>query len=600
MHRNTSRELLRTQTLLSVFVLAPSLASAAVPAFPGAQGGGAVSVGGRGGAVIEVKNLNDSGPGSFRACVTASGPRTCVFRVGGTIELLSQIEIYNPYLTVAGQTAPGGGILLSGKTMAAYTMIDMSASDVIWRYMRIRKGWHPAAQGENTNLGATLIVSGGASNVIIDHVSNSWNQDDVGNWNSGDNGTWSYNLIAEGLADHSTGFINGGTQPADIDYHHNLTMNNGHRNPLLLNTSTRFVNNIIYNTRLRLRQISRRPGTGPVNTDIVGNYFKKGPMNTGLGFDPYEIAPTTGSQPHPSLYVALNKGFHQPDPNGDQWLMVRADAGENNPPIPGPAPLSLHRTTPLADTTYPIVAEPVANVEESILPIVGASRRLACDGTWVDARDSVDTRLINQYRTETGIAVLPETEDDVGGFPTIEAGTPCADADHDGMPDEWEMANGLDPNSYDDVNQDKDGDEYTNLEEYLAGNESYDGGGGESGSESGSADETGAGSEAGATSNGDNTDGANGTTTGDVGSVGEGVGASTGTGQAGDGMGDSGSTAPGDTVSIGDGTVASTESSQAEQRGDAGCGCRSTSRGDAAAFALTLLLYSRGRRTRRC
>ena len=464
---NTSRGILRTLFLLTLFIFAPPLASAAVPAFPGAQGGGATSVGGRGGVVIEVTNLNDSGPGSLRACALASGPRTCVFRVGGTIELLSAIFIVNPHLTVAGQTAPGGGIQLSGKNMADWTMISIATHDVVWRYVRIRKGFHPAAQGENVNLGATLCVERVAYRVIVDHTSVSWNQDEsLCVWGNGRDITFSSNIVAEGLANHSTGFLTGGASGmTNIDFHHNLTMNNSHRNPLLENESSRFVNNIIYNTLgslIHWDSVNANNGLGgPVNIDIIGNLFKEGLLNA-----VYNNIREIGGLGTASVYVALNKGYTQPDPNGDQWIMVRKNLSQNGSDG-GPAPSSYQRTTPLTNTAYPIIAEPVAGLEASLLPVVGAYRRLACDGTWVSARDSVDTRLINQYNTNTGISALVANESDVGGFPAIAAGTACADSDNDGMSDVWETAKF--GNLSQTNNGDQNGDGYTNLEEYING-----------------------------------------------------------------------------------------------------------------------------------
>ncbi|MDQ3776919.1 MAG: hypothetical protein M3461_22505 [Pseudomonadota bacterium] len=458
---------IRTLIVLGLFTFAPTLASAA-PSFPGAQGGGAVSVGGRGGQVIEVTNLNDSDAGSLRACVTTSGPRTCVFRVGGTIQLLSQIEIYNPFLTVAGQTAPGGGILLSGKNISSYTMLHIAANNVIWRYTRIRKGWHPSGAGENTNLGTAMFLSGGSNNSIIDHNSVSWNQDEgIAVWHNGtgpvNNITISSNLVAEGLADHATGYIASGAGVArragmtNIDYHHNLTMNEGHRNPAITIKSSRYVNNITYNVQLFDVQVGW-PDLS-MDTDFIGNLWKAGPLNNGH----HEVA-AHGTQ---SIYMSGNKGYNQSNPAGDQWLMANRITGQNGPEV-GPVPSGWRRATPMANTTHPIIAEPVAGLEASILPIVGASRRLDCNGNWVANRDTVDTRLINQYQTNTGITALPSTEASVGGFPVIAGGTPCTDTDHDGMPDVWETARALNPNNPADRNAiAKSG--YTNLEDYLAG-----------------------------------------------------------------------------------------------------------------------------------
>lgn len=456
--------------------LALSSASAAVPAFPGAQGGGAAATGGRGGAVIEVTTLADGTnpvpPGSLRAALQASGPRTVVFRVGGRIELVDYIYIVNGSLTVAGQTAPGGGVMITAKNSAPYSLIDIHASNVIWRYTRIRKGWHPAGAGSNTNRGTAIGISGGV-NIICDHNSVSWNQDEgfgiAGSRTALSNITISSNLVAEGLSDHSTAVITGSdsseksAQMTDIDFHRNVMMNNNHRNPLLKNKTTRYVNNLHYNNRFYMNQY-----LGGILADVIGNVYKQGPMTvTGR----YEIQAGTGNATSaagsPSLYLLGNKGWHQTNSDGDQWILANQVTGENGSQM-GPIPLAWRRTSPLPDTAYPIVAEPANGLEATTLPIVGASRRLDSLGNWVAARDAVDARLIEQYATNTGITSLPVTENDVGGFPVVAGGTPYIDTDRDGMPDEWETAQGLNPNDPADRNF-ITSNGYTNLENFLNG-----------------------------------------------------------------------------------------------------------------------------------
>ncbi|MCI0628781.1 MAG: hypothetical protein L0387_45250 [Acidobacteria bacterium] len=447
----------------------------AVPAFPGAQGGGAGSVGGRGGVVIEVTNLNDSGPGSLRAAVNASGPRTVVFRVSGAIELQSVITVTNPCLTVAGQTAPGGGILLSGKNMTQ-DMVIIRAHDVIWRYTRIRKGYNASTA---YGLGAGFRVNEGSYNVMVDHNSVSWNQDEgIGAYRNTtapvNNITLSWNLVAEGLVPHSTGYLTGAETKAwadgmtDIDLHHNLTMNDSHRNPLLNNKSSRVVNNLFYNQASYVTQVG-----GGIQADIIGNKYRKGPL-FGQSAVHHEVQAFDGNDSNangpPAIYLSGNIGYSQPSSTGDQWLLTKMVAGGHGVET-GDVPAAWRRTSPLPGTRHPIIAEPVQNIESSILPIVGASRRLAADGAWVSARDSVDTRLISQYQNNTGNNFLLTNDSQVGGFPVIASGTPYPDADHDGMPDAWETARGLNPKVADN-NGDADGDGYTNLEEFLNGPDS--------------------------------------------------------------------------------------------------------------------------------
>jgi pectate lyase len=439
-------------------------------AFPGAQGGGAAAKGGRGGAVIMVTSLANAGAGTLRACIEASGPRTCVFRVGGTINLTSTLRIPNPFLTIAGQTAPGGGILLRGTSMGANIMV-LNNTDMIIRYIRFRKGSHPGcADGAATDCGANLVMGARSGTTMIDHISSSWNQDEGAALIA--NSTLSYSLMTQPLATHPTLLLSaGGSESAsanivNADFHHNLVMNSGHRNPLLRNKSSRVVNNILYNHRLYSTHVS-----GGVTTDIIGNLYRRGPLRPNAAW--HEIGGFTGhaglSAPGvPSLFISGNIGWHQPDPSADQTPLTTALRGENGPDS-GPMPGSWRRSTPLPDTEFPITPEPVGNIEDSILPTVGASQRLDCDGNWVPNRDSVDIEQVNQYRNNTGIRSLQATEAGYGGFPTIAAGTPCEDSDLDGMPDAWETARGLSNSSDSDRNGDLDNDGYTNLEEYLAG-----------------------------------------------------------------------------------------------------------------------------------
>jgi len=190
-------------------VLAVCQQTSAQPAFPGAQGGGASSKGGRGGVVIEVNTLADSGPGSLRACIDASGPRTCVFRVGGTIQLSKSLAINNPFITIAGQTAPGGGILLSGKNMI-HTPLISGDEYLIIRYLRIRKGFNASCLDE---CGAGFFGYSPSKTYILDHLSVSWNQDEgIANYSHSPaqfNITNQWNIMSEGLHPHATGGFTG-------------------------------------------------------------------------------------------------------------------------------------------------------------------------------------------------------------------------------------------------------------------------------------------------------------------------------------------------------------------------------------------------------
>jgi pectate lyase len=462
----------RTATVAATVTVPPSTGAGPPLAFPGAQGGGARSVGGRGGAVYAVTSLADtSAPGTLRHCVTRSGPRTCVFRVAGTITLTSTLTITNPYLTVAGQTAPGG-IQLSGKNLLA-DMIRISTHDVIWRYTHVNKGY---TAGAKEGPGSNIQLLGGAYNVVIDHNSLLWTQDGNLDGSSGfRDTTLSYNLIAEPLAAHPFMMLLSGPDAAssarsNVDMHHNYLANFGARGPYMRLGKARLYNNLVYNW-----DSSATRTTGGGDYDFVGNWWKRGPLSPTAGSSPrgvreidaYLSPGAYGPAGNPTFYVAGNEGPSCASPDGDEWAMLRSTDSEGGNRELEPVPTARRRTTPLPSWGEPIIAEPVATLPDTLLPVVGASRRLDCSGAWVDARDAADARIVANW--SNGGGSIPAKETDVGGFATQKAGAPCADTDGDGMPDAWELAHGLDPHDPADANAVAAGQPYTNLELYLAG-----------------------------------------------------------------------------------------------------------------------------------
>lgn len=437
-----------------------------LPAFPGAEGGGASAVGGRGGAIIEVTTLHDSGPGSFRAACEARGARIVVFRTGGIITLDRPITIEHPYITIAGQTAPGGGILLRTAT-ARHNAIDIRTHDVIIRFLRIR------------NAHDCIDVIGASSKVMIDHCSVSWGRDEnmyIGQ--PSNNVSCSWVLNAECLMPHSCGILIHGAgwnpelspQMHNIDVHHNLFMHNMNRNPKIKSMNAQSINNIVYDWSWWAAAFA-----GGVEIDIVGNLFKHGPSFIGANVEhccgflasPQEILwrsdYTTGPPGRdPSIYIHGNKGPTNSRPHADNWSMME----EVNPGWTRKERVPDRRfgRNELQHREYPITIHPVSELEEVLLPDVGASRRLDEHGNWISNRDAVDKRLVREYRSGTGKLVY--NVDDVGGFPAIAPGTPYADTDRDGMPDTWEKARNLDPNTNDSAG-DRDGDGYTNIEEFI-------------------------------------------------------------------------------------------------------------------------------------
>lgn len=451
-----------------------------LPTFPGAEGAGAATPGGRGGRVIEVTNLNDSGPGSLREAVSTRGPRIVVFRVAGVIELTRPLLITEPYLTIAGQTAPGSGITLSGVKNEDGEMIFLrDVHDVVIQYIRIRNG-----QGGEPGQGQTNIaIDSGTRNILIDHVSLSWSLDenlmihrnipegeDPETWPGISNITIQRSIIAEGLHPHSTGIEIGGEsqlegwrEVRDITIHHNLFAHNSHRNPGVGSLHTQIINNVMYNWGSRIGSTWRN-----IDVDWIGNYFKRGPMSARGNLLLHASFPANepfNPWPAPSLFVGGNLVLpDSADPGRDNWEMYV------NHYTFQPLPEDFRREQPLPFTTVPVEIDTAVEAYESVLADVGANARLACDGSWINNQDDVDKRLISDVIAGTGPVKQPiSSAEEVGGLPALQAGTACADSDHDGMPDVWEAARPeLNPQKYD-ANGNDLHPSYTNIEVFLNG-----------------------------------------------------------------------------------------------------------------------------------
>jgi hypothetical protein len=429
-------------------------------AFPGAEGYGRHARGGRGGRVIAVTNLNDSGPGSLRAAVEAEGPRTVVFHVSGLITLKSKLIVTreNSHLTVAGQTAPGKGICIRN-----WTFGTIGARDVIIRHVRLRLG----------NLaGKTMDGMGLASadHAIIDHCSMSWTIDEAFSSRQARNITLQRCLISEALNEASHEKYGPGKRHGfaasiggDVgSFHHNLLAHCAGRNWSLaggINQSNRHAgrldirNNLVYNWH------NRTTDGGAMQVNFVNNYYKPGPASTITTYlNPQFENPAFGPQQY---YVAGNHTAGVSGPEGPTGPLAGMRVrGRQEAPVTVAEPFFEHHvTTHTAREAY-----------DNVLADVGCN---------VPALDEHDQRVIQEVRTgtakfkgsKTGLPGLPDTQVDVGGwedYPEVHRPRDW-DTDGDGLPNDWEtrMRKNLDPGNAEDGATDPDGDGYTNLEDYL-------------------------------------------------------------------------------------------------------------------------------------
>lgn len=369
-------------------------------AFPGAEGFGASSIGGRNGKTIEVTNLNDRGVGSLRAAIDTQEPRTIIFRVGGTITLDSSLRIRHPYITIAGQTAPNGGITLRNSPKNTEAPLKIETHDVIVRYLRSRPGSNP---NESGNLDALSIAGkkGKVYNIMIDHCSLSWATDEViSTFYDARNVTIQWSIISEGLdcsthtengkrQCHSMGMLLGSEGSKNISIHHNLFAHNRRRNPLVKNSGvTDIVNNVIYNSGFGTNSFSPTQvmGTyGKINVNYVGNYFKP-------GVDTRSADWLIDTKEEPvNLYVKDNQVPRSTlHPDSFRWLVRDR---HNAPKI----------TTTSAQTAY-----------EQVLANAGASCSLNSTGQPKFYRDAIDDRIIADVRHGTGRIINDPSE--VGGW----------------------------------------------------------------------------------------------------------------------------------------------------------------------------------------
>lgn len=432
-----------------------------LPAFPGAEGHGSLTRGGRGGKVIAVTNLDDSGSGSLRAAVDAEGPRIVIFRVSGTIKLSSALRIRNPYITIAGQTAPGDGVCLRDQ------MLSIGADEVIIRYIRVRLG-------DESNTNADAIGSRGHKNIILDHVSASWSVDETLSIYHCENVTVQWCLISESLyqsvhvkGHHGFGGIWGGNHST---YHHNLIAHHSSRNPRFASGCgyTDYRNNVLYNWGYNSAYggEDQQRGNDMLNfsaINMVANYYKPGPA-TLPGNVRYRIVSPSGGK----WYVAGNYVEGNAAVSADNWA-GGVQTGKNDPNA-----LRLNKPW----DAMAIRQEAAEEVYKSVLKHAGAT---------LPKRDPVDARIIEETRggraTYEGTAYREQHKDlgsagkcgmidsqaDVGGWPELNSLPAPADSDGDGMPDEWEKKYDLDPTDPSDGSKDADGDGYTNVEEYING-----------------------------------------------------------------------------------------------------------------------------------
>ena len=431
-------------------------------AFPGAEGFGKYTTGGRGGKIFIVNNLNDNGPGSFREAAEKNTPRIILFAVSGTIHLDSRLFIKGN-ATIAGQTAPGDGICLADNS------VQLNGDNIIIRYLRFRMGDKFQRGGMVDGNGGDDAFGGTRrKNIIIDHCSGSWSTDEVFSVYGGDSTTVQWNLITEplnysyhfekgdtGYEHHGYGAIWGGKHSS---YHHNLIAHCNSRTPRWDGTrnipeeNCDFVNNVIYDWGHN----NVYAGEGG-NYNIINNYYKYGPSTSKSVLhriaNPWNKPPSIGFG---KWYVDGNYVDGSPEVTKDNWLGVDVEKGTTSDVKVTSSPFAL----------VAVNKQSAKDAYESVLKNVGAI---------LPKRDTLDERIIKEVINRTGKMIdvqgnFPHGtayEQTLTAWPTLKSLPAPKDSDGDGMPDDWEKQNGLNANDASDAPVIKLNKFYTNIEVYL-------------------------------------------------------------------------------------------------------------------------------------
>lgn len=482
---------------LGIMGLNIGLVTGSVPAFPGASGSGASTVGGSGRngtgtpVVMEVTTLADNtGSGTLRSCIIATGPRTCIFKVSGFIVALTRLQISHPYLTIAGQTSPKGIMLqsagtsncASGSTGCGAPFI--STHDVVIRYVSY-DGSANTPTGPDTGTVGFEFASGDVFNVVVDHVSCRWwgnacfdiTSNDAGNtheisvqWSLFYEPNEKHPIIVK--LDATSGSA---LHTANTDFHHNVGINYDHRWPMSSIRSFRWVSNLSYNHTQDGDSAYLSYTWGGAQPDYISNLYLDGPDseshvhaiianhdNGGSDASDNCIGSNPCDNPGPPSIYLLNNISHVCAAGGTNNCQLRtltaathtvndqtqinqtaqgSESGEEavGGITRGPMPGGWFRSTPLPSPTYPIPQDAAETLLTVLPPTVGNSQGLACTGGSVSRRDSADQRVLNQLQAKGGGAMY------TGQYtsPSISNPAPCTTTLHDGMPDAYKSANSL-------------------------------------------------------------------------------------------------------------------------------------------------------------